>query len=89
MSDDKMVNKIIENIENSLKDLEGENNAVTKDLTEDALLQTFENLIYYGMYEKLGNGETYSDEDLKKMYNVFAADEEFEKCEIIKRILDI
>ena len=84
-----MVDKIIKNIEDSLKDLEGENNAVTKDLTEDVILATFENLIYYGMYEKLGDGEIFSNEDLQKMYDVFAADEEFEKCEIIKRILDI
>jgi len=84
-----MIDKKIKNIEEQLKDLEATNNSVTKDLTEDALLASFENLIFYAMYEKLGEGETYADGVLQNMYDIFEADEEFEKCQVIKRILEI
>lgn len=82
-----MIDKLINDIENRLEALKKENNAVTKDLSEDVILSAFKNLVYYGMYEKLLEGEKYSKEELQKMYEIFVEDEEYEKCQFISKLL--
>jgi len=80
------INTIVKDIESGIEELESMTNDVNKDFSGDLLVKKFEILIYYGLYEKLGEGEIFPKEDLEKMYEIFLEAEDYEKCDFIKKI---
>jgi len=73
------------NINSGISELQESINSVTRDFVSNNLIHEFEKLIHYGIYEKILLGEKFPEEMINDVYNTFVEDEEYEKCEILKK----